>query len=72
MPERRDPPRYRAYLLRCWAEGGQPRDRPPTWRFSTENPHSGERRGFAGLDALVAYLATELAGGDGWEDRGDD
>ena len=53
-------PRYHSYLLRCWSEG------PGTWRFSVEDPHTGERRGFIELAALVAFLdATLCAGGDG-------
>ena len=52
------PPRYCAYLLRCWearCEEGA------TWRFSVEDAHTGERRGFTGLDALLAFLRAELA-----------
>jgi len=53
------PPRYRAYLLRFWQER-----RPPAagsaWRFSLEDPHTGERQGFAGLEALLAYLQAEM------------
>jgi hypothetical protein len=44
------PLRYHSYLLRFWEESGQ------SWRFMLENPHSGERRGFGSLEALVAFL----------------
>lgn len=50
------PPRSRAYLLRCWEERGQDPLRPPTWRFILEEPHTGQRHGFAGLAQLVAFL----------------
>jgi hypothetical protein len=54
------PPSYQAYLLRCWRE----RDRRPggaeCWRFTLEDPHTGERRGFVGLDSLVAFLETAM------------
>jgi hypothetical protein len=44
---------YHAYLLRLWRDG----DKMP-WRATLENPHSGERRGFASLAHLFAYLET--------------
>jgi hypothetical protein len=50
------PPRYHAYLLRCWEERGHDPPRPPIWRFSLEAPHTGERHGFADLAQLVAFL----------------
>ena len=44
---------YAAYLLRLWqAEEGE--DAP--WRASLESPQTGERRGFAGLAELFAFL----------------
>ncbi len=55
-------PRYRAWLLRCWAERGRDAVAPATWRYSLEDPHTGARRGFADLAALVAYLEAEAAG----------
>ena len=54
-------PRYRAYLLRCWAEHGPSAPAPAVWRYSLEDPHTGERRGFADLAALLAFLRAELA-----------
>ena len=56
-----DAPRYRAYLLRCWAEHGLSAPAPAVWRYSLEDPHTGERRGFADLAALLAFLPAELA-----------
>ncbi len=47
-------PRYQAYLLRCWA------DAPGSWRFSMEDPHTGERRGFADLNALMAFIQDSV------------
>ncbi len=54
------PPRYCAYLLRCWEAADRGSDLLPAWRYSLEDPHSGERRGFASLDALVAHLRADL------------
>jgi hypothetical protein len=51
---------YRAYLLRLWLA-----DLEVTgagWRASLEDPHTGERLGFAGLEQLFAYLLTLTEG----------
>jgi hypothetical protein len=47
-------PRYHSYLLRCWSDG------PGLWRFSVEDPHTGQRRGFTEMAALVAFLDATL------------
>jgi hypothetical protein len=47
---------YQAYLLRLWQEQ---RDGQTLWRASLENPHTGERLGFAGLTQLFAYLQKQ-------------
>ena len=47
------PQDYVAYLLRLWREKGRKTIR---WRASLEDPHSGEKLGFAHLDELVAFL----------------
>ncbi len=57
------PPRYCAYLLRCWEAPERGSDLPPGWRYSLEDPHTRERRGFASLEALTAFLRAELARG---------
>lgn len=52
-----EPLAYRSYLLRLWrAPGGieQP------WRASLEDPLTGERLGFADLEALVAFLLAQI------------
>jgi len=59
-PDKR--PHRRVYLLRCWEERGQT-TAAREWRFSVEDPRTGERRGFTSLEALAAYLQKELAGG---------
>ena len=52
-------PRYCAWLLRCHGVSG-PAGAELVWRFSVEDPHTGERRAFASLAALVAFLCAEL------------
>jgi len=56
---------YRAYLLRCWRETEAAPGQELPWRFSVEEI-LGERRrkGFSSLRALIAFLRTELAGGE--------
>jgi hypothetical protein len=47
---------YHAWLLRLW------RETPYTpWRIALENVSTGERKGFADLQALVVYLQTVSA-----------
>ena len=55
------PPRYRSYLLTVWEERNRDPNLPAVWRFSLEDPHTGRRRGFANLAALVAALKKEIA-----------
>jgi hypothetical protein len=47
---------YHSYLLRLWAteEQGQ-----LLWRASLENPHTGERLGFATLEHLFTFLQDQ-------------
>ena len=60
-------PRSCAWMLRC---GEVPEAEAPAWRFSLEDPRTGERHGFASLAALVAFLRAELAGGEAPFDLG--
>jgi hypothetical protein len=48
--------RYLACMLRLWQVGS---GEEPTWRASLENPHTGERRGFANLEALCQFLMAQ-------------
>ena len=47
-------PQYRSQLLRMWVEHTE--HQSPVWRFSLENISTGERNGFADLDALICFL----------------
>jgi hypothetical protein len=50
-------PAYLSYLLRLWrAPGGA--DQP--WRASLQDTLTGERTGFADLEALCAFLQTQI------------
>jgi hypothetical protein len=57
-------PRYRAYLLRCWEESSVQPGQLGTWRFSLEDTRTGQRRGFATIEAMIDCLQTELANED--------
>ena len=50
------PSRYRIYLLTMWEERSRDPEVPVQWRFSLEHPATGQRQGFASLEALVAAL----------------
>ena len=51
--------RYAAYLLRLWRVNDA---EPPVWHASLEDPHTGERIGFANLMSLYAFLEDQCAG----------
>lgn len=46
---------YRSYLLRLWLEPNNPAE----WRAMLESPSSGERHGFASLEALFGFIEQE-------------
>jgi hypothetical protein len=50
---------YHAYMLRLWQVSN---DGGPIWRTSLESPHTGERRSFANLELLFAFLETQTGG----------
>lgn len=58
------PPSYCSYILRCWqesTEAGETNEIAGTaMRFSLEDPHTGERFGFGGPEALIAFLRTKM------------
>jgi len=54
-----EPGRYLAYMLRLW-QGSN--DKGLTWRASLESPHTGERRCFPSLEALVTFLEEYTRG----------
>jgi len=58
--------KYRSFLLRLWLENDS-----QTWRFSLEDPHTGERRGLANLETLTTFLkeVTEQTKHDGRTDQ---
>ncbi len=50
------PLHYRSYLLRLWQVFDHRPDARLVVRCSLEDPHTGERRGFASLEALLTFL----------------
>ena len=53
-----EPRRYRAYLLRLWQADGD--DGTPIWRAALEDARTGERRDFADLARLFAFLEEQV------------
>lgn len=49
---------YLSYLIRLWQVKNAGK---LVWRASIENPSSGERRGFAGLDDLSSFLHRQIS-----------
>jgi hypothetical protein len=62
VTNRDETPRRRVYMLRFWEVLSQDPAERSAWRFSLEDPHTGEKLGFADLEALVAFLSEELGG----------
>jgi hypothetical protein len=60
------PPTYRSFVLTLWQEHGRGSSEPAVWRFRLDDPRTGQRRGFADLEALVAALEREMAAN--WRD----
>jgi hypothetical protein len=56
MPVRTGQPHYLAYLLRLWRVGSEGE---VAWRASLEDGHTGERQGFADLDALFNHVRSQ-------------
>jgi hypothetical protein len=53
----REQPDYQSYLLRLWRvdEGDE------VWQVSLESARTGERRGFADLEAMLDFLRRRTA-----------
>jgi hypothetical protein len=49
-------PLYRSYLLRLWQVDS---DGCLVWHASLEDPHTGERRGFADLNRMLDFLREQ-------------
>ena len=45
---------YLAYLMRLWREGDR-----QSWRASLEDPHTGERQGFANLRRMFEFIEAQ-------------
>lgn len=54
-------PEYQVYVMRLWQEDSASPEAYPVWRFSLEEPLTGQRRGFSCLAELVAFLENSTA-----------
>ncbi len=57
---------YHSYLLRLWRTSSQSN---AVWRASLESAQSGERRGFADLESLLAFLEAQTDADGRADDR---
>jgi hypothetical protein len=53
-----DKRQYRVFLLRLWQADGD--DGTQIWRATLEDARTGERRGFADLARLFAFLEEQV------------
>lgn len=60
---------YQIFLFCLWAEPSHAPGGSAVWRFSLENPHTGQRVGFKNLAELTSYLHQQLTGGDVGQNR---
>jgi hypothetical protein len=56
MKNPEEAPHYRSFILVCWREHNE----EAIWRFSLEDPHTGQRHGFTNPAEVIAFLETEL------------
>lgn len=52
---------YHSFILTVWQEGAALPNAPPVWRYSLENPHTGERIGFRDANELGRFLNQWVA-----------
>ena len=51
---------YRSFLLRLWIE----KVNDGKWRFSIEDTRTGQRKAFASIKKLIAYLNEVISDGN--------
>ena len=61
---------YNAYILRLWQERAASPAHPAVWRFSLEDTHTRQRRGFGDLAGLVEFLQVQMEAGE-TKEKGD-
>ena len=57
-------PHRRIYLLTIWQERSRDPQTSVQWRFTLAHPATGQRRGFASLEALVTALHRITSGAE--------
>ncbi len=55
--------RYHFFILGLWAQPGSRPGEPESWRISLENSQTAERKGFADLADLEAFLQDWMRDG---------
>ncbi|TAH48087.1 MAG: hypothetical protein EYC68_22295 [Chloroflexota bacterium] len=58
-------PGYRSFLVRMWIEHSSTHAenavQESTWRFSVEDPRTGERRGFSRFANVIDFLQGQMS-----------
>jgi hypothetical protein len=54
------PPKYQSYMLRCLQTRSEDPGQPAIWRFSLEDPQTGEKHHIPDLETLVTFLQDKL------------
>ena len=60
MPVFGKPPRYRSYVLTFWEERSSDPGTSVVWRFSLQDPRTGQRHSFASFEDWMTFLRSEL------------
>lgn len=54
---------YLSYLLRLWQTSDSSPGKAGVWRVMLEDPQTGEKRGFASLEAAFTFLDEKVGSG---------
>jgi hypothetical protein len=68
---RERPPHRRYFLLACWEEGRDAHQGVSRWRFSLQDPQTGQRWAFQDLEALWVRLDRQLGGEEPGDEEGE-
>jgi hypothetical protein len=56
---------YQAFVLRIWQEDAASSPALKVWRFSLQDTRTGQRHGFANIEAVNAFLEKMMKEEDG-------
>jgi hypothetical protein len=62
MPNPDKSPSHYQHFILLLRQAQRTENEAPAWRLTLEDPRTGERKGFKGVDELAAFLKTWIAG----------